>query len=141
MSMTRAERETFLADRHVAVLAIADPGWGPLAVPVWYAYQPGDAVSVITANDSRKGRLLRAAGRASLCVQTEDFPYLYVSVEGPLVDTEHPSKPEDRVTLARRYLGDELGDAYIDATTAMAPTMTTFRISPERWITEDQSKA
>jgi nitroimidazol reductase NimA-like FMN-containing flavoprotein (pyridoxamine 5'-phosphate oxidase superfamily) len=38
-SMTKAEREAFLADVHVAVLAVDEPGRGPMAIPVWYLYE------------------------------------------------------------------------------------------------------
>ena len=37
---------------------------------------------------SRKGKLLEAAGRFSLCAQTEAPPYKYVTVEGPIVAVE-----------------------------------------------------
>ena len=39
-NMTRDERETFLADVHVGVLALDEPSHGPLTVPVWYDYEP-----------------------------------------------------------------------------------------------------
>jgi nitroimidazol reductase NimA-like FMN-containing flavoprotein (pyridoxamine 5'-phosphate oxidase superfamily) len=49
VSMTREEREQFLAGVHVGVLSVATAdGGSPLAVPVWYTYQPGGPVSVIT---------------------------------------------------------------------------------------------
>ena len=40
VTMSRDERERFLAGVHVGVLSVASPdGGGPLAVPVWYAYR------------------------------------------------------------------------------------------------------
>ena len=38
-------------------------GGGPLAVPVWYSYQPGGTVDVITGDSTRKAAAIRAAGR------------------------------------------------------------------------------
>ena len=55
-----------------------------MTVPVWYHYEPGALVRVVTGETSLKGRLLREAGRMSLCVQTETAPYQFVSVEGPV---------------------------------------------------------
>ena len=49
LSMTAAEREAFLADVHVGVLSVEDPGRGPLTVPVWYAYRAGGTLDVITS--------------------------------------------------------------------------------------------
>lgn len=85
LTMTKEEREAFLADVHVGVISVAEDGHGPLTVPVWYSYEPGGEVRIITARRSRKGRLLERAGRFSLCAQTETPPYKYVSVEGPIV--------------------------------------------------------
>ena len=86
LSMSRAEREEFLAGVHVGVLSVAEgPGRGPLAIPVWYTYQPGGVVSVSTNAGTRKARAISAAGRFSLCAQDEQPPYKYVTVEGPAV--------------------------------------------------------
>ena len=41
LRMTKAEREEFLAGLHVGIISIAEPGRGPLAVPIWYGYEPG----------------------------------------------------------------------------------------------------
>ena len=88
--MTTAEREAFLAGVHVGILSVDDPGRGPLTVPVWYAYEPGGTVDVITGGQSVKARRLRAAGRFSLCAQIETPPYRYVSVEGPITAWRTP---------------------------------------------------
>jgi nitroimidazol reductase NimA-like FMN-containing flavoprotein (pyridoxamine 5'-phosphate oxidase superfamily) len=68
LTMTTAEREEFLAGLHVAVLGVDEPGRGPLIIPVWYSYAPGETVNVVTGGQSVKAQLLRAAGRFSLCV-------------------------------------------------------------------------
>ncbi len=86
--MTKQEREAFLADVHVGIISISEAGRGPLTVPVWYAYDAGGDLRIMTGRESRKGRLLARAGRFSLCVQTESPPYKYVSVEGAIVSTE-----------------------------------------------------
>ena len=104
-SMSREDREAFLADVHVGILAIARPGRGPLALPIWYQYRDG-AVEIGMSGDSIKATLLRAAGRATLTVQTETPPYKYVSVEGPV---EVLSEQRDDFEMASRYLGPELG--------------------------------
>ena len=88
LSMTRAEREAFLADLHVGVISIAREGRGPLAIPIWYAYAPGGEIRIVTGGDSFKLSLLRRAGRFTLCAQDETPPYRYVSVEGPVVSID-----------------------------------------------------
>ena len=138
--MSVAEREDFLAGLHVAVLSVDDPGRGPLAIPVWYSYVPGGTVNVITGGQSVKARLLRAAGRLSLCVQNESMPYRYVSVEGPITALDETVSADERRALAHRYLGAEGGDLYVASTSEQAADSVAFRMSPERWRTTDYGK-
>lgn len=135
--MSRAERETFLADVHVGVLAVARQDMGPLATPVWYSYSPGGVVSVITGRTTRKARAIAAAGRFSLCAQDEAPPYKYVTVEGPAVIG--PAEPAERTAVARRYLGDENGDAWIAANPGTDDVA--IRMTPEHWRSADFGKA
>jgi hypothetical protein len=109
LAMTKQERETFLADLHVGIISIAEEGRGPLTVPIWYTYEPGGELRVVTGRTSRKAQLLRHAGRFSICVQTETWPYKYVSVEGPVVAIEPADVERDRRPLAHRYFGAQKG--------------------------------
>ena len=53
LSMSRSEREEFLAAVHVGVLSVASgDATGPLTIPVWYTYQPGGTVNVSTGKDT-----------------------------------------------------------------------------------------
>jgi nitroimidazol reductase NimA-like FMN-containing flavoprotein (pyridoxamine 5'-phosphate oxidase superfamily) len=143
LRMTRAESEAFLADVHVGVLSIPEPGRGPLSAPIWYAYKPGGDVSVLTGRDSRKGKLLALGVRVGFVVQTEVPPYRYVSVEGPVVSVApSPGDAEER-ELAHRYLGREAGDAYLASTAPRreAEPNILVRIRPERWLSVDYRKA
>jgi nitroimidazol reductase NimA-like FMN-containing flavoprotein (pyridoxamine 5'-phosphate oxidase superfamily) len=140
ISMTRSEREAFLAEVHVGILSVQQPVNGPLSVPVWYAYEPGGTVSVITGEKSRKGVLITASGRFSLCTQTETPPYKYVSVEGPVVGVDKRVDPAERRQMAHRYLGEEFGDLYLQATEADAEGSVVFRMEPESWLTADFAK-
>jgi general stress protein 26 len=83
LTMSATEREAFLAGLHVGVLSVADEaGRAPLAIPVWYLYEPGGDIAFITGRDSPKMDLVRKASRVSLVAQDEELPYRYVSVEG-----------------------------------------------------------
>ena len=113
---------------------------GPLAVPVWYTYEPGGSVSVITGRSSLKARAIARAGRFSLCAQTEVPPYKYVTVEGAVTVTEEAPTPEERRALAHRYLGEQMGNTYIEATEADAAENIVIRMTPQRWWTVDYGK-
>jgi nitroimidazol reductase NimA-like FMN-containing flavoprotein (pyridoxamine 5'-phosphate oxidase superfamily) len=137
--MSTQEREAFLADVHVGVVSVVDPGRGPLAVPVWYTYAPGGEVRFETGSTSRKATLIAGAGRFSLTAQTESLPYRYVAVEGPVVGTE-PAHEDERRALAERYLGPELAAGYLQATAEETPGLVVIRMRPERWYTVDYAK-
>ncbi len=141
LSMSRAERERFLAEVHVGIVSIAEEGHGPLTVPIWYGYEPGGDVWMVTDRDSRKGRLLEKARRLSLCAQSETPPYKYVSVEGPIA-LERVDRERHGRTLARRYLGKELGDRYVEQTGGGGDGegSVLVRLRPERWLCVDYSK-
>ena len=139
--MTTSEREAFLADLHVGVVSIAEKDRGPLTAPIWYDYEPGGELWILTGRGSRKGKLLEDVGRLSLVAQTETPPYKYVSVEGPITSIEKPDLERDERPMAHRYLGKELGDGYIESTRGEGEADNMLvKMRPERWLTIDYSK-
>jgi PPOX class probable F420-dependent enzyme len=140
LTMTKQEREEFLAGTHVGVLAVDGDGDGaaPVVMPIWYSYEPGGDVVVTTDATASKTVALRRAGQASLCVQTEAAPYQYVVVQGPVAISDGVDSAW-RSGVAHRYLG-EFGDAYIESTMDSEKTAVTVRLTPEKWQTTDYSK-
>jgi nitroimidazol reductase NimA-like FMN-containing flavoprotein (pyridoxamine 5'-phosphate oxidase superfamily) len=133
--MTAAEREAFLADVHVAVLAVERPGRGPLALPVWYLYRNG-VIEIGMSGKSLKAELLRAAGRATVTIQTETPPYKYIAIEGPVVVE---SIQRDDLEMASRYLGPEMGKWYAQNNPSTAESVVA-RLTPDTWNTMDFAK-
>ncbi len=138
IEMTVEERQEFLAEMHVGIISIADGERGPLTLPIWYDYEPGGDLWIITDETSRKAKLLSAAGRFSLCAQTEQAPYKYVSVEGPITSTRPADFEGDLRAMAHRYLGTELGDAYAEANSVQGQIV--ISMHPKRWRTTDYNK-
>ena len=134
-SMTVAEREGSLADVHVCVLSVERPGRGPLALPIWYQFVDG-AVEIGMSGDSLKAQLLRAAGRATLTVQTETPPYKYVCVEGPV---EVLAEQRDDLVMASRYLGPEMGKWYAENNPSTEASVV-VRLTCSSWTTMDFGK-
>jgi nitroimidazol reductase NimA-like FMN-containing flavoprotein (pyridoxamine 5'-phosphate oxidase superfamily) len=140
LAMSEQERQEFLADLHVGVISIERADGPPLTVPIWYGYDPGGLVWIITGADSLKGRLLDAAGRFSLCVQSEEPPfYRYVTVEGPIVDVGPADLEADRRPLAHRYFGAELGDLYVGGSDGEGNLK--YSMQPTRWWSVDYAKS
>lgn len=139
MPMNEEQQQQFLAEMHVGVVAIARDGRAPLAVPIWYGYQPGGDIKLLMSPDSLKARLLAEAGRFSLCAQSEKLPYKYVMVEGPVVETRPADVEADARPMAHRYLGPEMGDQYIDDGDDSDSIVVLMR--PEVWYAVDYGNA
>ena len=77
LSMSKQQREQFLADLHVGVVSMNRKEHGPLSAPIWYDYVDG-LVGFTTGQDSRKGKLMQIGDRISMVAQSETAPYQYV---------------------------------------------------------------
>jgi hypothetical protein len=138
LNMTRQERLSFLGDTpHVGVLSVDAPDRGPVSAPVWYTLEPDGFLTFSVGASSRKAALLRDAGRATMCIQSEEPPYRYVSVEGPAQE-RGPSNDDSRHDRAIRYLGSEFGELYFASTRDEVEV--TFALVPHRWASIDYRK-
>ncbi|TCC36434.1 pyridoxamine 5'-phosphate oxidase family protein [Kribbella speibonae] len=137
--MTLEERQAFLAESHIGVLAVERAGRSPLAVPVWYDYEPGGEVVIWIARGSVKHRSISQAGRFSFLVQQEEPPYKYVTAEGPaVIDTEPPARAQV-LKIVRRYESEDEAAAYLDSAPEDA-AMILVRMRPQKWLSTDYSK-
>ncbi|MFP3991782.1 pyridoxamine 5'-phosphate oxidase family protein [Streptomyces sp. E11-3] len=137
MALTREEREQFLAESHIAALAVdAGEGRAPLTVPIWYQYTPGGDVWVLTGRDSRKHEFLAAAGRFSLMVDRETPTIRYVSVEGPVLDIT-PGTHDQLVEMTARYLPADKVDGYVKYSEESLGDNVVVRMRPQRWLSAD----
>ncbi|MFE9706867.1 pyridoxamine 5'-phosphate oxidase family protein [Streptomyces sp. NPDC005930] len=137
MALTREERETFLAEPHIAALAVdAGAGRAPLTVPIWYQYEPGGEVWIMTGLNSRKNELIGRAGRFSLMVDRLEPTIRYVSVEGPVVETAAGTREALR-EMSARYLPAEKVDGYVAFAWENHGEQVILRMRPERWVSTD----
>lgn len=138
--MSKEEREDFLAKPHVGILGVEESGRGPLTLPIWYSYDSdANELVILTGPTSRKAKLIETAGRFSLCVQQEALPYRYVMVEGAVAETRPAELEADERPMARRYLGDKMGDHYCED--SATPDSIRISMKPERWYSGDYGKA
>ncbi|MEE8311160.1 MAG: pyridoxamine 5'-phosphate oxidase [Candidatus Binatia bacterium] len=138
LRMTRAERESFLAGVHVGVVSIPRADAAPLTLPIWYDYRPGGPLWIITGRTSAKGKLLEIGTPITLCAQSEPLPYKYVSVTTRVSAIEPADQEKDLRPMARRYLGDELGDAYTEQSGIEGQVR--VALEPLAWQSEDYAK-
>lgn len=137
MPLSEKEREEFLAEPHIAALSVsAGPDRGPLTVPVWYQYTPGGELWVLTGADSRKAKLIEAAGRFTVMVERLEPTVRYVSVEGPVARTV-PGTDELLREVTSRYLPEERVGPYLEFAKANLGENVAIYLSPQRWLSAD----
>ncbi|MFH8467593.1 pyridoxamine 5'-phosphate oxidase family protein [Streptomyces sp. NPDC017991] len=137
MALTREEREKFLAEPHIAALAVdAGAGRAPLTLPIWYQYEPGGDVWILTGLNSRKNELISAAGRFSLMVDRVEPTIRYVSLEGPVVGSTAATR-EQLHEISARYLAADKVDGYVDFSWKEHGEMVVIRMRPDRWLSSD----
>jgi hypothetical protein len=77
--------------------------------------------------------LLHEGSAVSLCVQREEQPYKYVTVEGTVVDENEAPTAEQMLAIVRRYLPADDAQAYYDDEQASGVALVLFTIRPDRW--------
>ncbi|WP_327151606.1 pyridoxamine 5'-phosphate oxidase family protein [Nocardia sp. NBC_01329] len=137
MPLTPDERQSFLAEPHVGAFSVsAGPRRGPLTVPIWYQYEPGGDLWVLTGAESEKMRRIREAGRFSLMAERVAPTVRYVSVEGPVTRVE-PMSDEQHRGMASRYLPPEQVEDYLSFAEAEFGEQVVVYMHPQRWLSAD----
>ena len=132
-----SDRELFLAEPHIAALSVsAGADRGPLTLPIWYQYEPGEEAWILTEANSWKARLIASAGRFSLMVNRAVPTVRYVSVEGPVTRTV-PGTDDMLREITERYLPPEKVPAYLKFAEAELGEQVAIYLRPQRWLTAD----
>ena len=136
--MTRVERERFLAERRVAVLATLGPDGEPVLTPIWYLYRDG-LLHMRTGRESVKARNVGRDPRVTVCVQDERAPYRSMTVYGRA--SVEAMEEELSAAISRRYLGAVAGAFYQRLTREAVEQSAevTLVVRPERVVTQDFS--
>src|SRR3970040_1483991 len=99
------ERDAFLAESNVAVLATVDARGRAHAAPIWYLYDDGVFV-MSTGRGSQKHRNIEANPEVTLVVDRRTLPYYAVMGRGA-VEIGPALSGDDRLRIVRRYLNEE----------------------------------
>ena len=96
-------------------LGFIGPDGYPHVIAVWFDYADGE-ILVATRPDEFKCRSLRANGRAAFTVSTPEVPYGSTMVAGDATvePLPEPRRIEFITKVARRYLGADQGDRYVE---------------------------
>ena len=135
MEMSKEAIEAFLREKRVGVLGINRRDGSPQLVPIWYIYD-GTAIWISSEKGQPKVRNIARDPRVTLCVDDKNFPYKQVVVYGTATLTEEGIQ-ERRPSIARHYLGEAEGDAYIAQSGSGERVL--IKLVPERFYSWNES--
>ena len=124
------DKEEFLKQANMGVLATIGPGSRSHAMPVWYIYEDGRII-VTAARGSQKHRNIERNSEATLVVDRREPPYYAVMVQGK-AEIGPPTSDDLRLRIASRYLGEERGRAYVSRSTG--ENSITIYLQPDRFV-------
>jgi len=97
-------------------MAVVRANGAPHVVPVWFVLDSDgehDYVVFTTASDTVKGRVLRRDPRFSMCVDEENPPFAYVTINSEATISEDLDEMLVWSTkLGGRYMGADLAEAF-----------------------------
>jgi PPOX class probable F420-dependent enzyme len=127
--VSEAEREAFLQEANVAILATVGPA-GAHAVPIWYLYEDG-VFLMSTGRGSQKHRDIERNANVTLVVDRRTLPYYAVMARG-----RAEVGPALDVATRRRIAGRYLTEAQLEAYMARASDgeSVSIRLRPRKFI-------
>jgi len=129
--MAVAEREAFLREARIGVLATLDAHGGPVAIPIWYAWD-GAQARMFTSIRSPKLARLRRDGRVCLTVaEPVGVPEAWVAIEG-VATIEEGTGFALAQRLAPRYYPTEQAERTLTDWERVAQDWATIVIEPRR---------
>jgi len=134
------DRDLFLAERRIAILATLDPDGSPYLTAVWFVWE-GGAFKIPTRRTSRKA--LNAAARpvASVAVDSRGPLLAGVRASGRVEVIEGESALAVNERIHRRYVTDHgMADPALGGLLSEGDDVT-LRLVPERWQSWDMEPA
>ncbi len=99
-------------------------------VPIWF-YWTGEEILLGSPLGAPKIRVLEQNSKIALTIDDEKYPYKVLTIRGTAtVDTVDSVFPE-YAAIARRYLGEEGGEGFLEQFRATFPQMARIAIRPE----------
>jgi PPOX class probable F420-dependent enzyme len=131
--VNEAKKEKLLNEANIIVFTSLDAKGRPHSTPVWYLYDNGEIIISVGKDEQKHKNVLRNPN-VSVVIDRRQMPYYAVMIQGTAEVGPGLSK-EDRLRLAVRYLGEDLGKRYVEMTPDQQDV--TLRILPRKVIDYD----
>ncbi len=122
------EQRAFLVEPHIAVVCTNGPQGVPHAIPTWFFFEDGEVV-MIAGRGSQRVRNLERDPAMTVVVDRRTIPYYSLTLSGR-ASIDPPPTPEESRRMATRYLGQYLGERYLQGRSGEGSV--TVRLRPER---------
>jgi PPOX class probable F420-dependent enzyme len=133
-------REAFLAQRRIAMLATLDPDGFPYLTAIWYLWREG-AFHVPTGGTSRKARNAASRPQASIAVDSRGAALAGVRASGRIEVLTGEEALALNEEIHRRYVTDAgMADPAVGGLLHEGDDVT-LRLVPERWQSWDLEPA
>ncbi len=111
--MSDEARRAFLSKgTRTAKLAVSRKNGAPHVVPIWFVLD-GDDVIFTTSEKTVKGKAILRDPRVALCVDDDDPPFAFVSIEGTVTISRDPDDLLAWATkLGGRYMGEDQAEQF-----------------------------
>jgi hypothetical protein len=124
--------QRLLASTIPARLAYVALNGTPRNVPMWFHWN-GRAVVVVSPVEAPKMDALRARPQVALSIDGDVMPYEALMIRG-LAEVEPVNGiPPEYILAAKRYLGEEGGQAWIDQIAALKLKSSRITVTPQ-WV-------
>jgi PPOX class probable F420-dependent enzyme len=112
-NMSEPARRAFLgAGTRTAKLAVTRVDGSPQVVPVWFVLD-GDDVVFTTGENTVKGHSLRRDGRVSICVEDDEPPFAFVTINGvATISRDHDDLLSWATRIGARYMGADRAEDF-----------------------------
>jgi PPOX class probable F420-dependent enzyme len=129
--MSGDELDAFLgAGTRTGKLATMRADGSPHVAPIWFILD-GDDLVFMTGADTLKGKAMLRDPRVALCVDDEQPPFGFATIEGTVtLSTDLDEMLPLSIAIARRYMGDELAEAYGERNAVAGELL--VRLHPDR---------
>ncbi len=104
----------------------------PRVVPIWFHWD-GNEVVMGTPGKTAKVKALKQNPKVALTIDGDSWPYPVLLIRGTASVKTSQSAPTEYAAAARRYLGDEAGQGWVNQANAIMAQWARIAIQPE-WV-------